>query len=110
MPSQTILHTAPAEDGLQKRCASRPKDFHGLCNRTLFLSLAIRDSGLVIFAAHIASDYLPNVKDEPRPWLARAVLLGARIVTAMVVGSGALLASVFFIFDFPPLQVIHWAW
>jgi hypothetical protein len=33
---------------------------------------------------------LPNVKDEPRPWLARAVLLGARIVTAMVVGSGAL--------------------
>jgi hypothetical protein len=33
----------------------------------------------------------PNVQDEPRPWLARAVLLGARIVTAMVVGSGALL-------------------
>src|SRR5687767_9272468 len=35
---------------------------------------------------------LPNVQDEPRPWLARAVLLGARVVTAMVVGSGALLA------------------
>jgi hypothetical protein len=34
---------------------------------------------------------LPNVKDEPRPRLARAVLLGARIVTAVVVGSGALL-------------------
>jgi hypothetical protein len=34
---------------------------------------------------------LPNVKDEPRPWLARLVLLGARGVTAMVVGSGALL-------------------
>jgi hypothetical protein len=34
---------------------------------------------------------LPNVQDEPRPWLARAVLLGARDVTAMVVGSGALL-------------------
>src|SRR5687768_16082682 len=34
---------------------------------------------------------LPNVQDEPRPWLARAVLLGARVVTAMVVGSGALL-------------------
>lgn len=34
---------------------------------------------------------LPNVQDEPRPWLARAVLLGARIVTAMVVGSGAFL-------------------
>src|SRR5947207_5797685 len=32
---------------------------------------------------------LPNVKDEPRPWLARLVLLGARGVTAMVVGSGA---------------------
>src|SRR5687767_8017157 len=28
---------------------------------------------------------------KPRPWLARAVMLGARIVTAMVVGSGALL-------------------
>src|SRR5687767_2278881 len=35
---------------------------------------------------------LPNVQDEPRPWLARLVLLGARDVTAMVVGSGALLA------------------
>jgi hypothetical protein len=34
---------------------------------------------------------LPNVQDEPRPWLARLVLLGARDVTAMVVGSGALL-------------------
>src|SRR5688572_4664247 len=34
---------------------------------------------------------LPNVQDEPRPWLARLVLLGARGVTAMVVGSGALL-------------------
>src|SRR5215211_6873383 len=33
----------------------------------------------------------PNVQDEPRPWLARSVLLGARIVTATVVGSGALL-------------------
>jgi len=32
-----------------------------------------------------------NVQDEPRPWLARLVLLGARDVTAMVVGSGALL-------------------
>jgi hypothetical protein len=39
--------------------------------------------------SHVLS---PNVQDEPRPWLARAVLLGARIVTAMVVGSGALLA------------------
>ena len=38
-----------------------------------------------------AADTPPNVKDEPRPWLARAVLLGARVVTAMVVGSGALL-------------------
>jgi hypothetical protein len=34
---------------------------------------------------------LPNVKDEPRSRLARAVLLGARIVTAVIVGSGALL-------------------
>ena len=34
---------------------------------------------------------MPNVQDEPRPWLARLVLLGARGVTAMVVGSGALL-------------------
>src|SRR5688572_22399814 len=39
---------------------------------------------------------LPNVQDEPRPWLARAVLLGARIVTAMVVGSGALLGRLWF--------------
>ena len=34
-----------------------------------------------------------NVQDEPQPWLARAVLLGARDVTAMVVGSGALLGG-----------------
>jgi hypothetical protein len=37
--------------------------------------------------------HAPNVQDEPRPWLARLVLLGARDVTAMVVGSGALLGS-----------------
>ena len=36
-------------------------------------------------------EVLPNVQDEPRPWLARLVLLGARDVTAVVVGSGALL-------------------
>jgi len=40
---------------------------------------------------------LPNVQDEPRPWLARLVLLGARGVTAMVVGSGAWFGSVVFI-------------
>jgi hypothetical protein len=44
--------------------------------------------------ASLAADE-PNVQDEPRPWLARAVLLGARIVTAMVVGSGALLGRSF---------------
>jgi len=38
---------------------------------------------------------LPNVKDEPRSRLARAVLLGARIVTAVIVGSGALLGRLF---------------
>src|ERR1044071_8924100 len=47
---------------------------------------------------------LPNVQDEPRPWLARAVLLGARIVTAMVVGSGAL-----FGFFFIPGISVAWA-
>jgi hypothetical protein len=35
--------------------------------------------------------FAPNVKDEPRTRLARAVLLGARNVTAVIVGSGALL-------------------
>ena len=42
------------------------------------------------YALHV----LPNVKDEPRPGLARLVLLGARDVTAPVVGSGALFGSV----------------
>src|SRR5437773_8975980 len=42
---------------------------------------------------NLAGHVLPNVQDEPRPWLARLVLLGARGVTAMVVGSGALLAE-----------------
>jgi hypothetical protein len=41
---------------------------------------------------------LPNVQDEPRPWLARLVLLGARDVTAMVVGSGALLGDFVLVF------------
>ena len=56
--------------------------------------------------AHFA---LPNVQDEPRPWLARAVLLGARIVTAMVVGSGALLGFLYraiLLSHIPPSLVI----
>jgi len=36
---------------------------------------------------------MANVKDEPRPWLARLVRLGAQGVTAKVVGSSAWLAS-----------------
>jgi hypothetical protein len=40
---------------------------------------------------HLGFHLLPNVKDEPRSRLARGVLLGARIVTAVIVGSGALL-------------------
>jgi hypothetical protein len=36
---------------------------------------------------------LPNVQDEPRPQPARLVLLGARDVTDVVVGSGALLGG-----------------
>ena len=37
---------------------------------------------------------LPNVQDEPRPSLARSVRLGARSVTARVVGSSAWLGAV----------------
>jgi hypothetical protein len=50
-------------------------------------------------------EVLPNVQDEPRPWLARAVLLGARIVTAMVVGSGALLGCLGFGHDRLPSKL-----
>jgi hypothetical protein len=50
----------------------------------------MRASGLCSLNVRITIGLPPNVQDEPRPWLARAVLLGARIVTAMVVGSGAL--------------------
>jgi hypothetical protein len=39
---------------------------------------------------------LSNVKSEPRAWLAHFVLLGARNVTAMLVGSTAWLGSVLF--------------
>jgi hypothetical protein len=42
--------------------------------------------------------FLPNVKSEPRAWLAHFVLLGARNVTAMLVGSTALLGL--FLFSF----------
>ena len=42
---------------------------------------------LLLSASECRSFILPNVKDEPRPWLARLVLLGARGVTAKVVGS-----------------------
>src|SRR5690349_683569 len=44
---------------------------------------------------HTSSALLPNVQDEPRPQPARLVLLGARDVTDVVVGSGALLAHSF---------------
>src|SRR5215212_9257185 len=40
--------------------------------------------------------FLPNVQDEPRPQLARLVLLGAQDVTDVVVGSGALLGFLTF--------------
>ena len=56
-------------------------------NQTLYRIGLVADIYGVAFTRLVP----PNVKDEPRPWLARAVLLGARIVTAMVVGSGALL-------------------
>src|SRR5688572_9409230 len=49
---------------------------------------------------------LPNVQDEPRPWLARAVLLGARVVTAMVVGSGALLGMFCLRFSSKPCDAL----
>src|SRR5215216_2163552 len=61
-------------------------------------------------SSHEACDHsddfhvLPNVQDEPRPWLARLVLLGARAVTAMVVGSGALLAGFLFEFELRFMQ------
>ena len=41
---------------------------------------------------------LPNVQDEPRPQLARLVLLGARGVTAVVVGSSAWLGRLHLLF------------
>ena len=50
-----------------------------------------------VFYLDAHARFLPNVQDEPRPWLARLVLLGARGVTAMVVGSGALLARLRFL-------------
>ena len=43
------------------------------------------------------SSDVPNVQDEPRPQLARSVLLGARSVTAVVVGSSDWFGSVVFI-------------
>jgi hypothetical protein len=55
-------------------------------------------SGLIInkeSAACFIRVWVPNVKDEPRPWLARLVLLGARDVPAMVVGSSAWFGSSF---------------
>jgi len=54
-----------------------------------------------------ASLFLPNVKSEPRAWLARFVLLGAQNVTAMLVGSTALLGSVFLLFQGVP-EPLDW--
>src|SRR5688500_9396540 len=51
--------------------------------------------------------YLPNVQDEPRPGLARTVLLGARIVTAPVVGSSALLGSLRLNIEFESAVLTH---
>jgi hypothetical protein len=45
----------------------------------------------------MSSVFLPNVQSEPRSWLARVVLLGARNVTAMIVGSTAWFGGMVFI-------------
>ena len=50
---------------------------------------------------------MPNVQSEPRAWLARFVLLGAQNVTAMLVGSTALLGSVFLLFQCVP-EPLDW--
>jgi hypothetical protein len=57
-----------------------------------------------IFLMCAFRDRPSNVQDEPRPWLARLVLLGARDVTAMVVGSGALLGVFRFINVLPRVR------
>jgi hypothetical protein len=44
-----------------------------------------------VFVGH--ANFLPNVQDEPPPQPARLVLLGARDVTAVVVGSGGLFGT-----------------
>jgi len=49
-----------------------------------------------ILFGHVSDLISANVKSEPRAWLAQFVLLGARTVTAMLVGSTAWLGSVLF--------------
>lgn len=44
---------------------------------------------------HVRCSGSANVKSEPRSYMARSVLLGARFVTCMIVGSTALLGSFF---------------
>jgi len=75
------------------------KRFYGCILRRVFgEAFALRDKKCAVLLCVEATEIfdtrgvhlaLPNVQDEPRPWLARLVLLGARDVTAMVVGSGA---------------------
>jgi hypothetical protein len=50
---------------------------------------------------------LPNAQSEPRPYMARSVLLGARFVTCMVVGSTALFGVLVFSFIFFNLVALH---
>jgi len=55
--------------------------------------------GEEIWKRHTHGFDLPNAQTEPRSWLARSVLLGAQSVTAMIVGSSALLGSVFILIE-----------
>jgi hypothetical protein len=84
----------PLLDGRRRKGAQAVKTAANVTCFNLLSVFARRlAGGLHISVGRIArgTHDLPNVQDEPRPWLARLVLLGARDVTAMVVGSGALL-------------------
>jgi len=60
-----------------------------------------------IISSMVLDSDMPNVQDEPRPCLARPVLLGAQGVTDRVVGSSDWLGSVVFILLRQSLSVRH---
>ena len=88
----TYLNASREKQSLLLECRSRNRLSKGY--RSSYIIRAICFVSQMAFATTLGTAILlPNVQGEPRSWLARLVLLGARGVTAKFVGSSAWFGS-----------------